>query len=191
MLAEIGETAQGILEVAPFADGESIEAATSQVLQLVAQHVADGAQLSPVAVAFAQQARGRVAASVGELGEVDGDEREVAKIVGDRLGGLAGVEPDADRAFVRQDLVAARLPDGERENDELIMLANTIISDLENRGVKAVVLACNTLSSLIVELSARVPLFSVIEAGVQETLNWRDRGLVGLIATTMSMRSSP
>jgi len=82
-----------------------------------------------------------------------------------------------------------RMPYGERENDELIMLANTIISDLENRGVKAVVLACNTLSSLIVELSARVPLFSVIEAGVQETLNWRDRGLVGLIATTATVKN--
>ena len=82
-----------------------------------------------------------------------------------------------------------RMPYGERENDELIMLANTIISDLENRGVKAVVLACNTLSSLIVELTARVPLFSVIEAGVQETLNWRDRGLVGLIATTATVKN--
>jgi glutamate racemase (EC 5.1.1.3) len=29
-----------------------------------------------------------------------------------------------------------RMPYGERENDELIMLANTIISELENRGVK-------------------------------------------------------
>ena len=82
-----------------------------------------------------------------------------------------------------------RMPYGERENDELIMLANTIISDLENRGVKAVVLACNTLSSLITELSATVPVFSVIEAGVQETLTWRDRGLVGLIATTATVKN--
>ena len=82
-----------------------------------------------------------------------------------------------------------RMPYGERENDELIMLANTIIGDLEKRGVKAVVLACNTLSSLIAELSSRVPLFSVIEAGVQETLNWRDRGLVGLIATTATVKN--
>ncbi|MBI4855869.1 MAG: aspartate/glutamate racemase family protein [Acetobacterium woodii] len=82
-----------------------------------------------------------------------------------------------------------RMPYGERENDELIMLANTIISDLESRGVKAIVLACNTLSSLIVELTAQVPLFSVIEAGVQETLNWRDRGLVGLIATTATVKN--
>ncbi len=66
-----------------------------------------------------------------------------------------------------------RMPYGERENDELILLANSIIRDLENRGVKVVVLACNTLSSLITELTSRVPLFSVIEAGVQETLSWR------------------
>jgi glutamate racemase len=82
-----------------------------------------------------------------------------------------------------------RMPYGERENDELIMLADTIIDDLESRGVKAVVLACNTLSSLIAELTSRVPLFSVIEAGVQETLNWRDKGLVGLIATTATVKN--
>lgn len=82
-----------------------------------------------------------------------------------------------------------RMPYGERENDELILLANSIIRDLENRGVKVVVLACNTLSSLIAELTSRVPLFSVIEAGVQETLSWRDRGLVGLIATTATVKN--
>ncbi|AFA49319.1 glutamate racemase MurI [Acetobacterium woodii DSM 1030] len=82
-----------------------------------------------------------------------------------------------------------RMPYGERENDELILLANSIIRDLENRGVKVVVLACNTLSSLIAELTSRVPLFSVIEAGVQETINWRERGLVGLIATTATVKN--
>lgn len=82
-----------------------------------------------------------------------------------------------------------RMPYGERENDELILLANTIINDLENRGVKAIVLACNTLSSLISELTSSKPLFSVIEAGVQETLDWRDRGLVGLIATTATVKN--
>jgi len=82
-----------------------------------------------------------------------------------------------------------RMPYGDRENDEIIYLANAIISDLENRGVKAVVLACNTISSLISELTSRVPLFSVIEAGVQETLNWRKRGFVGLIATNATVNN--
>ncbi|MBC3797200.1 glutamate racemase [Acetobacterium tundrae] len=82
-----------------------------------------------------------------------------------------------------------RMPYGERENDEIIFLANAIIRELENRGVKAIVLACNTISSLISELTSRVPLFSVIEAGVQETLNWRKSGLVGLIATTATVKN--
>lgn len=82
-----------------------------------------------------------------------------------------------------------RMPYGERENEELICLGNAIIKQLEDQGVKAVVLACNTLSSLILELTSRVPLFSVIEAGVQETLSCRDRGMVGLIATIATVKN--
>lgn len=82
-----------------------------------------------------------------------------------------------------------RMPYGERKNDELIGLANAIIRDLEESGVKMIVLACNTLSSLIMELQSKVPLFSVIEAGVAETLTLRDRGFVGLIATTATVKN--
>jgi len=82
-----------------------------------------------------------------------------------------------------------RMPYGERENEELICLGNAIIKKLEAQGVKAIVLACNTLSSLISELTSRVPLFSVIEAGVQETLACKDRGMVGLIATIATVKN--
>lgn len=82
-----------------------------------------------------------------------------------------------------------RMPYGERKNEELILLGNTIIRDLEKQGVKMIILACNTLSSLIMEFTSRVPLFSVIEAGVEETLRIRNRGLVGLIATTATVKN--
>ncbi|MGL4607726.1 MAG: glutamate racemase [Eubacteriaceae bacterium] len=82
-----------------------------------------------------------------------------------------------------------RMPYGERENDEIIFLGNAIIKQLENLGVKAIVLACNTISSLITELTSEVPLFSVIEAGVRETLDIRDYGNVGLIATTATVKN--
>jgi len=82
-----------------------------------------------------------------------------------------------------------RMPYGERENEELICLGNAIIKNLEGRGVKTIVLACNTLSSLISEFTSQVPLFSVIEAGVQETLSCREQGLVGLIATIATVKN--
>lgn len=82
-----------------------------------------------------------------------------------------------------------RMPYGERENPEIISLANCIIKTLEKRGVKAIVLACNTVSSLITELTSEVPLFSVIEAGVKETLYHCDYGKVGLIATTATVKN--
>jgi glutamate racemase len=82
-----------------------------------------------------------------------------------------------------------RMPYGERENEELIFLGNTIIKELENQGVKAVVLACNTLSSLITEFTSNVSLFSVIEAGIEETMICCDHRVVGLIATTATVKN--
>jgi glutamate racemase len=82
-----------------------------------------------------------------------------------------------------------RMPYGERENNELIVLGNAIIHTLEAQGVKIIVLACNTLSSLITELTAGVPLFSVIEAGVKATIIQRQEGSVGLIATTATVKN--
>jgi hypothetical protein len=80
--------------------GEGVEAAALQVEQLVAQHVANRAQLAAVAVALAQQARGGVAAAVAEFGEVHSDDGEIVEVVGDRLRSRVGGEPYAERRAV-------------------------------------------------------------------------------------------
>ena len=82
-----------------------------------------------------------------------------------------------------------RMPYGERENDEIIAFANSGIRFLEGKGVKAILLACNTVSSLIDRLEARVPLFSIVEAGCEATLAMQDAGEVGLIATTATVKN--
>lgn len=84
---------------------------------------------------------------------------------------------------------AMRMPYGERENDEIIAFGNSDIRFLEKKGVKAILLACNTLSSLVDCLQAEVPLFSIVEAGCQATVEKQKTGPVGLIATTATVKN--
>ncbi|MEF9919016.1 MAG: aspartate/glutamate racemase family protein, partial [Eubacterium sp.] len=81
-----------------------------------------------------------------------------------------------------------RMPYGELENDMIIQFANSDIRLLEAQGVKAILLACNTVSSLMDRLTSNVPLFSIIEAGCLATIEQRSSGEVGLIATTATVK---
>lgn len=82
-----------------------------------------------------------------------------------------------------------RMPYGEKENEEIIALANSDIRFLEEQGVKAILLACNTVSSLIKKLTANVPLYSIVEAGCLATLDLKPKGEVGLIATRATVNN--
>jgi hypothetical protein len=104
------------VDAAVLAGGEGIEADARQGPQLVAQHVADRAQLARIGQALAQVEGGRVAAAVRELREVDGDHAEAEQVV---LNGgclLVRRQPDADLAAAGQRR-ALRLPHGERHDD--------------------------------------------------------------------------
>lgn len=82
-----------------------------------------------------------------------------------------------------------RMPYGELTNEKIIEYANASIRFLEARGVKAILLACNTVSSLMTEITANVPLFSIVEAGCDATLEIQKTGYVGLIATTATAKN--
>src|SRR5690554_1665791 len=73
-LGEVVEAGDGGLELRPgvaaLARLQRVEAAAGEVVELVAQHVTDRAQLAAVAVARAQQRGDRVAAPVGEFREM-------------------------------------------------------------------------------------------------------------------------
>lgn len=82
-----------------------------------------------------------------------------------------------------------RMPYGNKEPREIICLANKLIAFLEQKGVKAILLACNTISSYISQLKSGVKLFSIIEAGayaVCENVNADSVGLIATCATTDS-----
>ncbi|NLO89090.1 MAG: glutamate racemase [Clostridia bacterium] len=86
----------------------------------------------------------------------------------------------------------ANVPYGEKDEPQLIALADTITYFLVQKGVKAVVDACNSTSSVALDyLRERyaLPIIGVIEPGVREALEKTKNGRIGVIATTATVMS--
>jgi glutamate racemase len=85
----------------------------------------------------------------------------------------------------------ARLPYGSKSPDTVTRYTRKNIEFLVERGVKAVVVACNTASALALEhlrLDGGMPLWGVIEPGARQAAQV-SRGRVGIIATEATVRS--
>ncbi|HEX4964192.1 MAG TPA: glutamate racemase [Thermoanaerobaculia bacterium] len=84
----------------------------------------------------------------------------------------------------------ARLPYGSKSPDTVTRYTRRNIEFLTGRGVKAVVIACNTASALALpnlEMH-ELPTWGVIEPGAQKAARL-SRGRVGVIATEATVRS--
>ena len=71
---------------------------------------------------------------------------------------------------------------GDRTPQEIQFFARQIITFLVSRGVKMVVIACNTSSALalpIVRKEFSLPLIGMIEPGVKAALRMSEEGKVG------------
>ena len=75
-VAEVIQPGQHLLGVETGPGGEGVEADPPQVEHLVAQHVADRAQLAAKAQVLAQDAGDAVATAVTKDRELDGDQRQ-------------------------------------------------------------------------------------------------------------------
>ena len=83
-----------------------------------------------------------------------------------------------------------RMPYGNKENDEIVDLANRMIAYLEHIGVKAILLACNTISSQLPYLKSNVPLFSIVDAGARSVAAASsNQASVGVIATCATVKN--
>lgn len=83
----------------------------------------------------------------------------------------------------------ARLPYGTKSQQTVLRYTRTTIDFLRQRGVKAVVVACNTASALAVpHLDLDIPLWGVIEAGAERAAAVT-AGRVGVIATESTVQS--
>ncbi len=83
----------------------------------------------------------------------------------------------------------ARLPYGSKSPATVSRYTERNVGFLVERGVKAVVVACNTASALALpELKLPVPTWGVIEPGAERAAA-ASRGRVGVIATAATVRS--
>ncbi len=78
----------------------------------------------------------------------------------------------------------ARLPYGTKSKDTIISYVKRNLNYLlNNHDIKAVVVACNSASSVISEVTSSVPLIGVIEAGVRAALKTTKNKRLSLWAT--------
>ncbi len=83
----------------------------------------------------------------------------------------------------------ARLPYGSKSEDTVTRYTRKNIEFLERRGVKAVVVACNTASALALpNLELHLPTWGVIEPGAQKAAA-TGRARIGVLATEATVRS--
>src|SRR4029450_3296714 len=76
VVAEVAQALERVFQTAVGGHREGIETALPQVIELIAKHVADRAQLTVESQLLAQQARGRITAAVGELRKMQRNKRQ-------------------------------------------------------------------------------------------------------------------
>ncbi len=84
---------------------------------------------------------------------------------------------------------SANVPYGNRSEDEIFGLTMKMIRFLEEKQVKCIAIACNTISTLIKRLRAEepCPLISIVEAGSNYVVHEK-LSRVGLIATEFTVK---
>jgi glutamate racemase len=86
----------------------------------------------------------------------------------------------------------ARVPYGNKSPDTIIRYSREIMAYLHLKGVKAVVVACNTASAhalTILQKESKIPVIGVIAPGVEAALGATRNGRVGIIGTQGTIQS--
>lgn len=86
----------------------------------------------------------------------------------------------------------AHLPYGARAADEVAALANGVVKHLVERGVSAVVMACNTSNAVALEQIRQwcpVPVIGIIQPAAQAAVAISRNGRIGVLATAVTARS--
>ncbi len=111
------------------------------------------------------------------------------------LGGLTAVRELA-RLMPEEELVyfgdTGRVPYGGRSRDILVKYARQDAALLRSFDVKAIVIACGTVSTTalgVLRAENDIPIFGVVEPAVHAALRATRNGRVGLIGTRASIRS--
>ena len=112
------------------------------------------------------------------------------------VGGLT-VAREIMRNLPNEDIVyfgdTARVPYGSKSKDNIIRYSRQIIHFLQTKGVKAIVIACNTASALALETVKEeidIPILGVVEPGARAALAMTQTKHIGVIGTEATVRSS-
>jgi glutamate racemase len=112
------------------------------------------------------------------------------------LGGLT-VARAIRRALPHEKLVylgdTARVPYGTRSAETVIRYARTCGHMLEKRGIKMLVVACNTVSAVALDMlrvELDMPVLGVIEPGARAAVKASHTGRIGVIATAGTVASN-
>lgn len=112
------------------------------------------------------------------------------------VGGLT-VLRELTRALPQEDTIyfgdTARVPYGTKSPDTVIRYAQEIAAFLMTRDIKLLVVACNTASAVALPTLRRqlpIPVVGVIEPGARRAVEVTSSGMVGVIGTAGTIRSS-
>lgn len=111
------------------------------------------------------------------------------------VGGLT-VAREIMRQLPNEDLVyfgdTARVPYGSKSKKTVLKYSRQIVRFLLTKGVKAIVVACNTASALALdEIAAEIdiPVIGVVKPGAKMAVETTKTGNVGVIATQSTIKS--
>lgn len=111
------------------------------------------------------------------------------------LGGLTALRELA-RLLPQEQLVyfgdTARVPYGTRSRETIISYARQDVSFLERFDLKAILIACGTVSTTAMDTLTRehaTPLFGVVQPAAQQAAARTKNGKIGLIGTAATVRS--
>jgi glutamate racemase len=103
--------------------------------------------------------------------------------------GIRGALPNESIVYVGD---TARVPYGTRSRETIITFALEIVRKLLDHDVKALVVACNTISAVALdEIRAltNLPVLGVIEPTVKEAVNQSKNKVIGVIGTQATIQS--
>lgn len=86
----------------------------------------------------------------------------------------------------------ARLPYGNKSQDNIIRFSRQIVRFLKTQDVKAIVIACNTASALALptlEKEEEIPILGVIAPGARAAIQKTTNRQIGVIGTEATIRS--
>ena len=112
------------------------------------------------------------------------------------VGGLT-VAREIMRQLPNENLVyfgdTARVPYGSKSRDNIIRYSRQIIHFLKTKGVKAIVIACNTASALaldVVREESDIPIIGVVDPGARAALQITQTKKIGVIGTEATLQSA-